>query len=95
MCAREELCSCAAGRITAGGESQRRHAGDVIVRHAESPPIKHRQRREHIPRSWKEGMSCERKYMIINALAFCRAEILWKEQENIFFFDAKSLVHQS
>ncbi len=40
-------------------------------------------------------MSCERKYMIINALAFCRAEILWKEQENIFFFDAKSLVHQS
>jgi hypothetical protein len=85
----------AAGRITAGGESQRRRAGDVIVRHAESPPAKHRQKREHIPRSWKEGMSCERKYMIINALVFCRAEILWKEQENEFFFNAKSLVHQS
>ena len=40
-------------------------------------------------------MSCERKYMIINALVFCRAEILWKEQENDFFFHAKSLVHQS
>jgi hypothetical protein len=78
-----------------GGESQRRHEGDVIAGHAESPPAKHRQKREHIPRSWKEGMSCERKYMIINALVFCRAEILWKEQKNEFFFNAKSLVHQS